>query len=149
MFRTVGRAFWVCTLLAVFSACGGDGGDGGGAVYVTPTSLTFTATPGGPAPAAQSIHVHQKNTSLVYGSSFDHQPSWVRETSFAMIDSSRSDFDHVFAVTTTDLEPGTYTATYRIVIHEPGPPYSGTGPYIPGDLVDEKTVLLTYVVTAP
>jgi hypothetical protein len=149
MFRVVVHAMRVGLLFAVFSACGSSGGGGSG-LDVTPASLTFTATQGGTLPAPLSIHVHQ-DPSLVYGSTLEGDSSWVHDDSFAMIDYSQPVFDQVYSVETTNLQPGTYSATLHIVIHKPakqptgGPP---GGPYIPGELVEEKLIPLTYVVTA-
>ncbi len=149
MLRAIVRVARVGALVAVFSACGDSGG--GQSLEVAPASLTFTATQGGARPAAQSIHVHQ-DPSLVYGSTLEGDSSWVHDDSFAMIDYSEPEFDQVFSVNTTSLQPGTYNATFHIVIHKPakqptgGPP---GGPYIPGPLVEEKLIPLTYVVTAP
>ncbi len=149
MFRAIVRALRVGVLFAVFSACGGSGGGGG--LDVTPASLTFTATQGGALPAPQSIHVHQ-DPSLVYGSTLEGNSSWVHDDSFAMIDYSEPEFDQVFSANTTNLQPGTYSATLHIVIHKPAPQPAGAlpgAPYLPGPLVEEKFIPLTYVVTAP
>lgn len=147
--RAIVGAALVGILLAVCSACGGGGGGGGG-LEVTPASLTFTAVQDGPVPAPQSLHVRRGDPDLVYGYSFDdlYGPSWLRETTLAGIDTSLPEFDHTFAITTTHLTPGTYSARLVMRTTERAP-YSGVGPYIPGKTVDEQAVAITYVVTAP
>jgi hypothetical protein len=150
MLRTIVPAARVGVFFAVLSACGSGGG--GSDLAVTPASLMFTATQGGSLPAPQSIHVHQNNTSLIYGYTLESDSSWVRDDTFAMIDTTEPDFDQVFSAKTTNLRPGTHAATLHIVIHKPAPQPPGGppgGPYIPGDLVEEKLVPLTYDVAAP
>ncbi|HEY5959242.1 MAG TPA: hypothetical protein VIV60_21940, partial [Polyangiaceae bacterium] len=83
----------------------GGGGTAGGAFVVTPAALTFTAVQNGQLPAPQSIHIHRDDTKATYGSSWanhGYAPGWLEETSFARVDTTASDFDLDFAVTTTN-----------------------------------------------
>jgi hypothetical protein len=119
---------------------------------VTPGALTFTAVQNGPLPAPQSIHVHRDDTTVNFGSYFNNNgiaPGWLRETSFAMVDTTVSDFDLDFAVITTDKTPGTYTTNYNTQLTKPGYCAPTGGPCIPGDTVGQKTIVMTYIVTAP
>jgi hypothetical protein len=130
---------------------GGGGGGSGGALVVTPGALTFTAVQNGPLPAPQSIHIHRDDLKVNFGSSFNsgYPPGWLQETSFAHVDTTVSDFDLDFAITTTDETPGTYTTNYDTRLTKPGYCAPTGGPCIPGDLVGQKTIVITYIVTAP
>jgi len=137
----------VGVVLAILAACGGGGGGGegdGSTFHVTPASLSFTAAQNGPLPAHQSIHVRIVDTRLDYGSGWEGGPwpTWIDEPTFASIPAGAVDFDHELAITTTALPPGTYTARFVTRTSEPGPTW-------PPELVEEKSVRVTYTVTPP
>lgn len=133
-------------IVALVTACG----DGGGAdadatsFVVTPSSLAFTARQGDPAPPSQALHVHLNDTRLEYGSGWagGTWPTWITETTFAMIPSHVSDWNHVFVVAAPTLPPGTYTGTLELRTSEPSSQW-------PPPLVEKKTVRVTYTITAP
>jgi len=130
---------------------GGSGGSGGyGMFTVTPEALTFTATQGGPLPPSQSVHVHRDDTYLQFGSSFPQgfPPPWLREDTFAHGDTTSSDFDLVFSIATSDLTPGTYATTYTAQ-NSQHDTCSAPGSCVPGATVAERTVEMTYVLSAP
>jgi hypothetical protein len=142
------KTITTAALVLSLAACGG-GGDSANSssdttFVTTPTAITFTATQNGPVPPSQTLHVHLNDTRLIYGSVWagGNGPAWITEPTFAMIDYSShpSDWDHVYQITTTNLAPGTYTATLELRTSEP----SATRPLW---LVEQKTVQVTYTVT--
>lgn len=127
-------------LVALLGACGG----GDDTTFVpTPDSLAFTATQNGPLPPQRSVHIHINDMGLIYGSGWEGatQPGWITEPTFAMIPSGLSDFDHVYAITTTALPPGTYRTAVEMRTSKPGP--------FPPALVELRKVQITYTVLAP
>jgi hypothetical protein len=167
MIGAMRRVFRAGVCVVVFSACGGSdetpadqahggaGGGGttaGGAFVVTPAALTFTAVQNGELPAPQSIHIHRDNTTATFGSSwadYGYAPSWLEDTSLARVDTTASDFDLDFAVSTTNLTPGTYSTSYTTQLTKSFYCAPTGGPCIPVDVIGKKTIPITYIVTAP
>jgi hypothetical protein len=119
---------------------------------VTPATLTFTAVQNGELPAPQSLHVHRNETTATFGSSWSNSgyaPSWLKDISFAQVNTTASDFDLDFTITTTNLEPGTYSKSYNVQLTKSFYCAPTGGPCIPVDVIGEKTIPITYVVTAP
>jgi hypothetical protein len=174
MIRAMTRVFQAVVCVVVLSACGssdgtldveaqggggsgssrgsGSGSTGGGAFVVTSTTLTFTAVQNGELPAPQSLHIHRNETTATFGSSCANSGTalgWLEKTSSSKFDTTASDFDLDFTITTTTLTPGTYNTSYNAQLTKSFYCAPTGGPCIRVDVIGERTIPITYLVTAP
>ena len=108
----------VAAAVSVAACSGGGGGAGGsgGGLTLSPTSLTFSAVQGGPAPQSLAVQVSIDANDAAYvvagyppGTT---QPAWMD----ADLSGSGATWHLAISITQTNLSPGTYTATLRVVI---------------------------------
>jgi len=129
-----GSLFFVVATLLV--ACGGGGGDapsGDGTLTVNPTSITLETEQGGALPVSQSVSISSTNPDafqVIAG-----YPAGTTPPTWLDMDLPNSSTLNVF-LTTTNLSPGTYNATVRVITSR-----------IDNSVIDIKDIPLTLNVT--
>lgn len=133
-------------LLGALSGCGGGGGGSGGGsnspntnnnggLTINPTALSFTAQRNAATPSAQLVNFSITATDVAFvGADISNTPAWLNAQFLSATPTSAQ--LSVF-VTTTNLAPGTYTATLPVGIARADQ-----------SIIATRDVAITYTVTS-
>lgn len=102
----------------LYAACGGGGsgsGGGGTGFSVSPSSVAFTAPQNGTLPGSKSVGISFTTKDAAYvGAQFNGAaPQWLYTPELS---GSGQSWNLIFRVNTTNLTPGTYTASIKVGI---------------------------------
>lgn len=129
------------TFALFITACGGGGGGGGGSadgVHVNTSAISFAAEYNGALPSSKSYSITWSNPNiagvLIGVPPNETVPNWINISHT----NNSSPINLTLTISTTNLTPGTYTMTLRIV--------SGTSNAVPINTVD---IPLEYTVHEP